>query len=141
MRPIYSFFPAWSYLSSYLWSFPAWVYVRESNNFTAFKESLKFCWRRGYGELFWCTHILYRFPLLSIKPIWQLFKIESEVLLNLDIVMKKKLVLYQPLLRKYINFGTQLARRSVEVSPAFFENRKKVPWFCKKLPCLCASMG
>ena len=29
-----------------------------------------------------------------------LFKIESEVLLNLDIVMKKKLVLYQPLLRK-----------------------------------------
>ena len=30
----------------------------------------------------------------------RLFKVKSEFLLNLDIVMKKKLVLYQPLLRK-----------------------------------------
>ena len=38
------------------------------------------------------------------------FKVKSEVLLNLDIVMKKKLVLYQSLLRKRIDVGTQLAR-------------------------------
>ena len=37
-----------------------------------------------------------------------LFKVKSEVLLNLDIFLKKKLVLYQPLLSKCINFGAQL---------------------------------
>ena len=39
-----------------------------------------------------------------------LFKIENEVLLNLDIAMKKKIGLYQLFWIKYINLGTQLAR-------------------------------
>ena len=46
--------------------------------------------------------------------------------------MKKKLVLYQPLLRKCISLGTQLAGVRWEVSPVFFENRQKVPWFWGK---------
>ena len=41
------------------------------------------------------------------------FEVESEALLNLDIIIKKKLVLYQPLLRKLINLGAQLATRGV----------------------------
>ena len=44
-----------------------------------------------------------------------------------DIVMKKKLVLYQSLLRKDINLGTQLAGVRWTVSPVSFENRQKVP--------------
>ena len=44
-------------------------------------------------------------------------KSRSEVLLNLDIAMKKKLVLYQPLLREQIKLGVQLAG---ERSPGFF---------------------
>ena len=49
-----------------------------------------------------------------------------------DIVMKKKLVLYQSLLRKDINLGTQLAGVRWKVSPVSFENRQKVPWFWGK---------
>ena len=65
-----------------------------------------------------------------------LFKVESEVSLNLDIVMKKKLVLYQPLLRKLINLRAQLARQRVWGPSLFF---LKVD---KKYPdTLCASMG
>ena len=52
-----------------------------------------------------------------------------------DIVMKKKLVLYQPLLRKDINLGTQLARVRWEVSPVSFENRQKCPDFGEKMSC------
>ena len=63
-----------------------------------------------------------------------LFKVESEVSLNLDIVMKKKLVLYQPLLRKLINLRAQLARQRVWGPSLFF---LKVD---KKYPdTLCAS--
>ena len=47
----------------------------------------------------------------------------------------------------HINSGTQLAGVIAGRSPLlFFENREKVPWFCKKspdfgdVPCLCVSI-
>ena len=45
-------------------------------------------------------------------------KVESEVLLNLDIAMKKKIVLYQSLLKRSINIGAQLVKG--RVSPLLF---------------------
>ena len=41
--------------------------------------------------------------------------------------MKKKIVLYEPLLRKLINLGVQLERGMVGGFTCLFENRQKVP--------------
>ena len=79
---------------------------------------------------FWYAHNLSRFLLLSIKSIrWPcedvLFKVESEVLLNLDIVMKEKLVLHEP--QNKSTYAERAGGREGGVSPVFFVNRKKVP--------------
>ena len=48
--------------------------------------------------------------------------------LNLDTVMNKKLVLYEPLLKKQINLGIQLKWGRVGGFPYhLFGNRQKVP--------------
>ena len=47
-------------------------------------------------------------------------KLESEFLLNLDIIMKKKLVLHQILLSKEINLGLKLERGRVGGFPCLF---------------------
>ena len=63
------------------------------------------------------------------------FKVKSEFLQNLGIAMKKKLVLYQPLLRKSINLGMQLKRGRVGGFPCFFlKIDKKYPNFGKYCP-------
>ena len=75
--------------------------MKKSNNFATFKGHQRFCKRNDLGELLWYAHILDRSLPLSITPIWQLFiKVKSDVLLNLDIATKTKLVLYHLLLRK-----------------------------------------
>ena len=54
-----------------------------------------------------------------------LFKFKSEFLLELNIVMKKKLVLYQPFLRKQINLGVLLERGRVGGFPCLFWKQTK----------------
>ena len=89
--------------------------MRKSINFTTFQECQKIS-PRAWRVVLVCTHSILvsvvinetNRQLLAICEAL-LFKVKNKVLLNLDIAMKKKLVLLQSLLRKYIYLGAQLA--------------------------------
>ena len=57
-------------------------------------------------------------------------------MLNFAIVMKKKVVLYQPLLRKYINVRAHLARWRAEGLPCLFWKKTKSTLLLEKIALL-----
>ena len=101
--------------------------MRIGNHFTTFVNATntESCLSMPTFYIGFCHNQLHQYG--SYQPCKAgLFKVESEFLLNLDILLKKKLVLYQPRLRKKINFGEQLEIGRVGGFPCLFSNRQKV---------------
>ena len=83
---------------------------------------------QGWRVVLVCPHSI------SVSVIINYTKMAAtRFLVNLDIVIKKKLVLYLPLLRKWINLGVQLERGG-RFPLSFLKIDKKYPNFGKYYP-------
>ena len=95
-----------------------WEKVINSTTFVS-TASIESCFGMPIFYIDFCFYQLNQYGSYWPSEAW-LLKVKSEFLLNLDIAMMKKVVSYQPLLRKWINLGIQTERRRVGHFPYRF---------------------